>query len=856
MTPVSLAAAPSCPATRAALPLGRCAPEAWPHSARPPPVTGHTLQASWRADRSLVWLLAVGLSALLAACGGGGGGGGDAEPVPVTTAAQAVGPTGGSLTITAASLRLEAGALAAEAPLTLESLPPDTAAGDQLRLRLGPAGRRLANPATLTVDLPGAVAGTQAFWLVGGDAVLAPATRSGDRFTLRLNTLGYLADGSRLPLAGAQGKRALAINSSQRALADGDPLGQADGNLVMRVLNCEGKAQILSKRLARLGAGDAIDEATLLSEALGDVISNCGELQRQLVQKAACDALRAAADNASLTLPTTLTELSALSVRLFGAAAIAQIASATCNPEPDVAALVEQRVQTFLAILGSQLRRGDFATEAGARELGTLFALQGECEALGFDAPCAALRDTIFPNLLDAMRAVAFDECGARGTSLPVTQFLDLGTVAGREGPFLGLARFRSSEVEADLMQCLAPTLAVRVFTTVAGVPQALPERDLSLRPMRAFNDYQTTGQVRAPRDGNLVLEGPVAVARCPDGSALGADLVVRIAANQREVARRPHNGTRFTLDTRPIDLAVADLLSAAALDPATASAVKLIVRQEGGACPSSIVRDGLLLAQPVVLFQLDVGLAQGDTWAGSVSVEATVVATLRGTRVAERSVVGTDLAAESTSESVDLAFSQAYTVAVRPGTTLLPGVRVALDDTPAATTPVAGTASVSSQFNFLFNNCIQTRSDTATLTGTLSSAGSSGNAIMLTTDGQLRIDTLRQPGNYTATSRGTLSGTANGGCTTRSFSQAFGPTSVSATFLEPASRTVTAPAAATALRLEGSNTVDSSLFFSSSQCNDFLRAHLSPMAARLLLAERTVQCTQRTRVTWLLQRE
>jgi Putative Ig domain len=550
-----------------------------------------SLGSATRADRppkarALPRLRALLLAGFLAACGGG--------QDPVTTATVAVGPTGGQLTIDAATLALPAGALGAEVTVVLESPPADAASGELLRLRLSPAGRRLATSAVLTVDVPGALAATQAFWLVDGDPVFAPSTRQGDRFSVPLDSMGFGIGGRREALAARR----------PGALATGDSTA---GELSMRVLNCQGKVEILRRRLARLSTSDAMAEAELLANALIDAAQTCDELEVQRLRQAACEQLAAAATDASLTLPTSLSELGAVVGRLLGAQSVVESAGATCSPEVDVSALIADRADGFLAILAGQVRRGDFATEPGLRELRALFEIEAGCQLLSLDEACDRLRTLVFPNMLDAMRRSAFDDCLDRGAALSVAQFLDLGSDNPRDGPFMGLGRFRMAEIEADLVQCTAPKLSVRVFDTVDGSPQDLPERDVDVQPLNGFNDYRLAATVRPPRSGQFVLDGPIRVARCPDGSAPAAELVVRIADGaQREVARRPHDGVRFAF-TPPIDLTVTELLQAAALDPATATNVSLSVTQEGASCPSVVNSGQVVLTRPLPFFRLDV---------------------------------------------------------------------------------------------------------------------------------------------------------------------------------------------------------------------------------------------------------
>ena len=532
-------------------------------------------------------LCALALAGSLAACGGD-------NSSPSTIATEGLGAGGGRLSIDAASLELPAGALDADTTVVLQSLPADMAGGELLRLRLAPAGRRLATPGVLTVDVPGAPAATQAFWLVDGDPILAVSTRVGDRFSVTLRALGFDADGRQLPLAAGRARALAEVESSA-------------GELSMRVLNCQAKVEILRKRLARLSTADALDEAVLLFDALRDASQNCSALEVQLVHQSVCAQLEAAVTDASLTLPSSMPELIALARRLTAVDAVVQSAGATCDSTPDGLAVFADRTDGYLAILTGQVQRGEFATDAGVRELRVLFDIEASCRTLGLVEGCDRMRAQIFPDMLDAMRRAAFDDCRDRGAALSVAQFLDLGSISSRTGPFMGVARFSMAEVEADLVQCTAPALTARVFDTVDGSPQALPERDVQLQPLKGFADYRLSATVQPPRTGQIVLDGAVRVARCPDGSAPEADLVVRIADGaRREVARRSHDGVRFAL-TRPFDLSVNDLLEAAALDPAKADSVALVIVQEGVPCPSKVTGSSVVLDQPLLFFRLDV---------------------------------------------------------------------------------------------------------------------------------------------------------------------------------------------------------------------------------------------------------
>lgn len=593
------------------------------------------------------------LALALTACGGGGA---DDNPTqPVLRDTRVLSAAGGTLVVDGAALTLPADALQADTELTLEQLPADPAAGELLHLRLSPAGRRLAATAELAVDLPAAPADTQAFWDVGGDLVLAPSTRSGDRFTLRLDSLGVDGDGRRLDPAAAK------PSGRRHALAAASPAG---GDLKLQVQDCQAKARALTRRLAAMLQRDAIDEAQLLSDALVDLVQQCQALEVQQAQAEACTQQAAAVAALQQSAPPTLAELDERVRDLLGTTDAVRKVLASCPVVPEVDTLLRASIEQYTRVLKADLDAGRLEGAAGARELSRLFAVDADCQLLGLDDACTVLRTEVFPEVLNGMRVDAFAECRERGSSLPVSQLIDLGVFTGREGKFLDFARYTTADLELDAAMCTAPELQVRVF----GSDDALddrPDLDTRIVALGALGQYTQRGEVRPPRAGRIVLSGPIKVSRCPDGNALGADLVVRLATNDGTgavLARRPHDGTRFTLDSAPIDLSLPQILATAGQDPASATGVSLTLTQEGGACTSLLDEDKVVLTSPVRLFQLDLVFGLAESWRGTVTLETQFSEQLRSSYgltflTEEESVCGTSCGSIVSSHSVSAAW-------------------------------------------------------------------------------------------------------------------------------------------------------------------------------------------------------
>lgn len=556
-------------------------------------------------SRHLCRLLVVSAATLLlTACGGGGGN--SAEPgLAVNSTTQSVDTAGGTVALQGLSLTLPAAALTESVQLGVQQ---ETVASPALaRFRFSPAGQPLKTPAELRYNAPGLPANVRFFWEVNGEQWMVPGTVSAGTLTSSITTLGFNAAGTSLR-AQAASLTGRAKAASARALPLSESGGEGvGGGVVVLPVDCDVHITVLKARLVRAATeGDQIRAAAIFNdlEATRDA---CTSIRIRELEQASCDALAQAQANAEVLIASSLQSFSDLTVPLFASEAFVQNTGATCTHADPAAnpGLIEAKFNQLLDVMKGQLARAEFDDALTVRDLGVVMHMETMCQQLDLGAVCDRLSDELYPNLLDALRASAFEECRVNATPLAVSQFYALGSRAGIEGPFFGHGRFSLADVEADLNYCSNPSLRLRVFDGEA-VPSELTDRAATLSPLVALGNYLKAQTISVPRDGSLNLSGTVGVLRCPDGSASGADLVVRI--NGQEWARRAASGETYRLDSAPLLLDLPATMPSVGLAPATSTGFTVRVHREGGACS-----DGkqAVLNAPFTLFEVHVDIAK-----------------------------------------------------------------------------------------------------------------------------------------------------------------------------------------------------------------------------------------------------
>jgi hypothetical protein len=533
---------------------------------------------------------------LLFALAGCGGEDPETQGLPEQTTAT-VDAGGAVLEVQELSLTLPPQALTTAVPLSLGKVP--AASTELARYNLTPAGQALKQPSEIRFERAGLPERARFFWEVDGELWLVPTTRSGNVLSARLSTLGYVGTG-----AAAAGGRPRAQALRARPLDNTTP---GNANLVIALLDCQAHAQQLALRMEQALAISDMALAVGLADDVAATEAACVQIDLRILEQRSCDVLAVAVSRAEVLFAADFAEFKSLATPLFSAKAFVQLTGAACTSvDPaSVEPLVKAKFEQFLAVLQSQQLRGDFAQEAGKRELDELMSYHAHCQTMGLTTSCQQLTDVIYPNLLDGMRQAAFDECRGNGLATAVAQFHALGSDARNEAKFMDFGRFGRPAVEADLAYCTNPSLELHVFDNASGVPDELTARAQTLRPLAALGSYAIGAEVEVPREaGSLTVGGRVAALRCGDGTVAPSDLVVRI--NGREVARRGTGGNEYTLGTSPLDLVLASVVPAAGLDLQTISGFTLEFFREGGQCTESA---GPAFTAPFKMFEIRVNL-------------------------------------------------------------------------------------------------------------------------------------------------------------------------------------------------------------------------------------------------------
>lgn len=346
------------------------------------------------------------------------------------------------------------------------------------------------------------------------------------------------------------------------------------------------------------GPGDASEVSARWSE-LRAAAEVCADAQAETLRQAACDGYEAAALTARTVAVDDLPTFQRLIGKLLAARGGGELTGASCGVT-DYVDLLESRFAQFLEFVEADLARPDDTVDEGIAQLRRLLRYDAACQAQGLsDLVCDRFAEQLYPDVLDRMRAAAYADCRREGSPRTLGELL-AGAIApsrvivpppppgGAGSALFGYARYTDVDLESDASWC-ASAVDVRVFETATDVPAELPERARRLTGGEAPGSHVTEVTVAVPPSGSLTLSGEVHAPVCADGSVPASELVVRL--NGREVHRAPRSGSGFTLDSRPADLVVADLLAAAGL---AGPPFDLDLRREGETCegwssPSSL---------------------------------------------------------------------------------------------------------------------------------------------------------------------------------------------------------------------------------------------------------------------------
>lgn len=536
-------------------------------------------------------LACLAAALLLSACGGGGGdttdgpaAGAEAAQVDLRTVRQSIDPVaGGSVRADGLALEFPAAALGSTAK-EVALVTRSATSGSIASFRLEPAGQRLKQPVTLSYTADAMPANAHFFWNIDGALTLMPGSRAGNTLSTTITSLGYAAGGKRRPLVGSALMQRLGVDGRSRALADGD----AGGNLEVRLLQCEEHADTLRVLLSATDWQTDADRAIALHDDLVALRDSCSGVELRAIEQRACSALTLAVDNAAVFAVTSMPAFKELVTSLHAAAAIVQTSGATCDaaggadPETRAAQLIEAKFDQLLSFVEARVVNAGLAGAATQAELAELMGLEGDCERLGLDAPCARIANELYPRVLDILRSTAFDACRATGAPEP-SRLHALGQTLSTPQKFFGFASYGPFALETDAMYCTNPGLSMKVFRGATTLANEITSRAKAIDALGGLNEYKRSASIKVPPNGSLGVAGRVQALRCADGTPSNAELVFRISG--RELARYPRNGDVYTLATQPLEFLVERDLARVGLPTSGVDTRTLTLVREGGGC-------------------------------------------------------------------------------------------------------------------------------------------------------------------------------------------------------------------------------------------------------------------------------
>lgn len=514
--------------------------------------------------RALSWLPVLGL-----ACGAPAD---DDDPVVAEPVVATLGPEGGSVEArdaAGATLRVTVpeGALPAPIDITLLPLPPE---GDTARFRVTPAGlvpRALLEIAYVPAGaLPDAAA---LFWSDDEGAVAIGGAVEDGALVADVPTLGFLPGPS---------------SAALRPVADTSP----STTVAVRPLSCTERVaafEVSLQTTAARGDADAIAREGTELEALR---ARCAPEEIARVEKVVCDRYLEVVDDSSDAPVDTEAEFREVIGRLLRAMTAVEKVDGVCDTsafEPTI----EDRFARFFRAVEAEYARTPFTNdlEAHLDRFDALMRYDVVCLMTGVsDKACQRLRGSLFPGVLDRLRAAAWADCRATTNPSAPAGLLELrgesAQLSDATDPYQRFGRFTYADLEGDVAHC-ASTLDVRVYDDAATVPVEVEAARLTLAATDAVGSRPGTPSILVPADGSLTFQGDVPAPPCSVAGAEDGELVALV--NGRVLSRATRTGRLFDVDLRPLEVTMEAALQAAGLgDTGT---FDLVIQRDDGSCPT-----------------------------------------------------------------------------------------------------------------------------------------------------------------------------------------------------------------------------------------------------------------------------
>ncbi len=544
--------------------------------------------------------LSIGLLAVLTACGGGGGGSGTEPPPPVTPPPVPLGPpvtatigaAGGTLDVAAGALSAQvsvpAGAVAGETAFSVTAYTP--AVGEQVRLRITPAGMAFAKPVVVSVVLPAgspADAGAAWAWVSGTNATALPSQV--DAGARRVE-----ARFSYLPAASVQ----QALRVSRRTAPPTEPadLSLRNTTIQQRVAQAERALQAL-KRAHQFGEAFElqVSVAMLLQSSGLDGYATVATPWLDGAMQSACSELSTAMTAAQGASIATQGDFKRLASRLlYWHSTVQKLGRGECAGASGAAVtglyseLIDKAVQREKELLRQNANHGQVAAEA--REPADGQRLTGEALLLDDEAAAQRFKTEHVERLLQPFREAAWAGAAQGITQQHYQQVLD-GFGPGSQ--FTQDARYviGTDTIKTDAQYVLTEMNLAgfdRSGQLRAGRNHVLAAHDA--RPLaqtgtarlgRGSGPGEQIAQatLQMETDGSLEIAGDIGVLRCPTPAS--ERLIVSFeghVVSDTGATENRHLGSALRLQA-------STLLAAAGIEPRNARQHTLTVRRVGSSC-------------------------------------------------------------------------------------------------------------------------------------------------------------------------------------------------------------------------------------------------------------------------------
>lgn len=541
-----------------------------------------------------------------------------------------IGPAGGSLQATldgggTITLTLPAGAVADPVLLTLG---PRAATGGVLgAFTLEPAGQRLAQPATLAIELGSGALSTTSVVVFEQGALVIPArsTRgAGDRsISVTLDVLGLPAQ-----VAAAAGSAASVLSRASGGPANGGILpltgsqraqaAQAALVQLQQLGSLPAAEAMLFAMDAFIGFGAAAAQADPLFASLvsGWRTAVCGNFG---IAVNAMNAFAFTSDYAGLDRVMSGVVGWRLTIRDM-TTLLSDVGESGCAGLQDAEALINAKLDALLPAIATDL--DGFALTPAPQDslflinrLRPLLDIATSLALMDFTGAMARVNALVPPHTV-RLRNAGYPVCRAHQPQAIHARLMQLEAA---HGVFATLSPYDENDLEPDVELCgMAITWELR------------DSRNATILVGTVLGGGNTPGSVLPPGagsmagDGALHLSGDLNALRCPRSvSANNEHLEVRAGRSGSALTRlallTPSNNNTY-LEASPLDIPTSAIRSAGGVNASDTGTVQVEVTRTGDACSGQFA---LLTHSPVGTIALRFnGISLTDSWEGTITFD------------------------------------------------------------------------------------------------------------------------------------------------------------------------------------------------------------------------------------------